>query len=219
MKAVLYLRVSSASKSKYGDAFAFDQRPELQEAPLRHLAEKRGWTVTRVYVDRASGGKESRPGLDQMLTDARRRRFDVLLLWRFDRLSRSAIHFLQIAEELRVLGVDFVSHEQALDTTTAMGRFTLTMFAALAELERQVIRERVTVGLEYAQRHGTKSGRPIGRPRVIFHRDQIAHLRTEGLSWREISHRLGAGVGTVRRAYLQVAGPSEACQNPVPVES
>ena len=142
MRAAIYLRVSTTSKSRYGETLTFDQRPELQEEPLRRLAEQRGWSIAGVYCDRASGAKETRPELDRLLADARRRKFDVLLVWRFDRLSRSALHFLQIVEELRHLGIDFVSHEQSLDTTTAIGKFTLTIFAALAELERQVNRER-----------------------------------------------------------------------------
>ena len=212
-RAALYLRVSTASQSRYGDRLAFDQRPELQEEPLRRLAEQRGWTVTKVYTDRASGSKESRPELDLLLEDAAHRRFDVLMVWRFDRLSRSAVHFLQTVERLRACGVDFVAHEQALDTTTAMGKFTLTMFAALAELERQVIRERVVSGLEYAKAHGTKSGRDIGRPRAVFDRRQVAEFRTQGVSWREIARRLHVGVGTVRRVHQEFSDTPEPCQN------
>ena len=102
------------------------------------------------------------------MADARRGCFDVLLIWRFDRLSRSVPHFLQVVDELRQFGIELVSHEQSFDTTTAMGKFTLTMFAALAELEREVIRERVQAGIDYARLHGTKSGKPIGRPALCF---------------------------------------------------
>lgn len=211
---MLYLRVSTATKSRYGEVQAFDQRPELQEAPLKELASRRGWQITQVYVDRASGAKENRPALERLLADARSRRFDLLLVWRFDRVSRSALHFLSLVEDFRGLGIDFVSHEQSLDTTTAMGKFTLTMFAALAELERQVIRERVSAGLDYARRFGTKSGKSIGRPHVIFHRNQVRVLRSEGLSWRQIALRLDVGVGTVRRAAAVPSGPAQACQNP-----
>jgi DNA invertase Pin-like site-specific DNA recombinase len=217
-RAALYLRVSTASQSRYGDRLAYDQRPELQEGPLRFLADQRGWKITEVYLDRVSGAKAQRPGLDRLMQDARQRRFDVLMVWRFDRLSRSALHFLTVAEELRALGIDFVSYEQALDTTTPMGQFALTMFAALAELERQVIRDRVAAGMLYAKEHGTKSGRPIGRPRAIFRRDEVADLRRQGLSWRQIARRLGAGVGTVRRAFGDSDGVPEACQNAINVQ-
>ncbi len=140
MRAAIYLRVSKSTKSRFGDELSFDQRPEVQEGPSDNLQKRRGWIITRVYIDRMSGGKESRPGLDEMMTDAARGRFDVLIVWRFDQLSRSAIHFLQTVERLQALGVDFISHEQALDTTTATGKFTLTMFAAVAELEQSVVR-------------------------------------------------------------------------------
>lgn len=138
--------------------------------------------------------------LDRLLADARRGKFDVVMVWRFDRLSRSALHFLEIIEELRSLGVDFVSHEQALDTTSSMGKFVLTMFAGLAELERQVIRERVRAGLQYARRHGTKSGKPIGRPRRVFDREQAGRLSAQGASLRQIAGTLNVGYGTVCRA-------------------
>ncbi len=218
VRAALYLRVSTASQSRYGDRLAYDQRPELQEGPLRFLADQRGWQITEVYLDRVSGAKSQRLGLDRLMRDARQRRFDVLMVWRFDRLSRSALHFLTVAEELRALGIDLVSYEQALDTTTPMGQFALTMFAALAELERQVIRDRVAAGMLYAKEHGTKSGRPIGRPHVVFRRDQVADLRRKGISWRQIARRLGVGVGTVRRAFDGPDGAPQACQNATDTE-
>ncbi len=135
-----------------------------------------------------------------MMADARRGKFDVVMVWRFDRLSRSALHFLRVVEELRAMGVDFVSHEQALDTTTAMGKFVLTMFAGLSELERQVIRERVRAGIKHAKRHGTKSGKAIGRPLCVFDRAQIEQLRMQGLGLRDIARKLNIGYGTACRA-------------------
>lgn len=215
MRVGIYSRVSSTSKSRFGDAIAYDQNPQVQEDVLRQAALRRGWEVQAVYSDRASGSKESRPALAQLLADARRRRFDVLMVFRFDRLSRSVRHFLQVIEELRGVGVALYSHEQSLDTTTPMGQFTLTMFAALAELERSVIRERVIAGLEYARQHGTKSGNPIGRPRAIFSRDRVRELRNrQSLSWREIAKELGSTIGTVRRAYDLASDDAGPCQNP-----
>jgi DNA invertase Pin-like site-specific DNA recombinase len=200
MKAAVYTRVSTVSRRRLGDEQVFDQRPEVQSEPLGKLAERRGWSVTRVYTDRISGTAAARPALTELMADARRGRFDVLLIWRFDRLSRSVPHFLQIVNELRQLGIELVSHEQSLDTTTAMGEFTLTMFAALAELEREVIRERVQAGIDYARLHGTKSGKPIGRPRAVFRRDQARELRSAGNSWRTVARELGVSIGSVRRA-------------------
>ncbi len=141
-----------------------------------------------------------------MLADARRGKFDLLMVRRFDRLSRSALHFLQVVEELRSLGVDFISSEEALDTRTSMGRFTLTMFAALAELERQTIKERVQAGIAHARRHGTKSGRPLGRPRVVFDRAQIEQLRKQGMGLREIARELGISYGSAQRAAREATG-------------
>jgi len=181
---------------------------------LRELIATRGWPLARVYTDRESGAAEDRPALKELLADARRGAFDVVVIWRFDRLSRSVRHFLDVVEELRLLNVDLISHQQAFDTTTPLGKFTLTMFAALAELEREVIRERVRAGLEYAREHGTKSGRPIGRPKRIFRRDQVAELRQAGFSWRAIARKLGVGRGTVVQAWRASGGTTEASENP-----
>jgi DNA invertase Pin-like site-specific DNA recombinase len=103
-------------------------------------------------------------------------------------------------EEFRSLGIDFISHQEALDTSTPMGKAMFTIIAAMAELERSVIRERVVAGLEYARLRGTKSGKPIGRPRAIFRRDEAQELRAQGVSWRQIARKLGVGATTVRRA-------------------
>jgi DNA invertase Pin-like site-specific DNA recombinase len=200
MKAAVYTRVSTLSRRRFGEELVFDQRPEVQAEPLCKLAERRGWNVTRVYTDRTSGTAAARPAFSELMADARRGHFDVLLIWRFDRLSRSVPHLLQVVNELRQLGIELVSHEQSLDTTTAMGKFTLTMFAALAELEREVIRERVQAGIDYARLHGTKSGKPIGRPPVVFRRDQARELRSAGDSWRTVARKLGVSIASVRRA-------------------
>ncbi len=187
---------------------AYDQRPELQEQLLRNMAESRHWHVMQVYTDRMSGSESNRPSLQRLMADARKHRFDVVVVWRFDRWSRSVLDFLNLTEQLQAFGIDFVSHEQSLDTTTAMGKFTLTIFGALAELERSVIRERVASGLAYARKFGTKSGRPIGRPKVVFDRAEVVSLRESGLSWRTIASKLHVGVGTARRAYaLALASP------------
>ena len=125
-----------------------------------------------VYSDRLSGAKEARPGLNALMADARRGAFDVVVVWRFDRFARSVKQLVLALEEFRSLGIDFISHQEAfaLDTSTPMG-------------------------LEYARRHGTKSGKPIGRPRAVFRYDQVLQLRGEGLSGREIARRLGVGLG------------------------
>ncbi len=201
MKAAVYVRCSTASKSRQGD---FVQNPEVQEEPLRDLIAQRGWIIYKNYSDRASGAKEKRPGLDALMNDARRGLFDVVVVWRFDRFARSVKQLVLALEEFRALGVDFISHQEALDTSTPMGKAMFTIIAAMAELERSIIRERVVSGLDHARRNGTRSGRAVGRPRVIFHRDQVAQLRKQGLSWRQIARSLGVSAGSARRA----------CQNP-----
>src|SRR5258708_4894822 len=197
MKVALYIRVSTASKTKHGAEASYDQNPDVQEQPLRELARQRGWLVHQVYADRASGAKERRPGLDALMADARRGLFDVIAVWRFDRFARSVKQLVLALEEFRALGIEFVSHQEALDTSTPMGKAMFTIIAAMAELERSIIRERVVAGLEHARRHKTKSGKPIGRPRAVFRRDFVADLRRKGLSWAEISRRTGASVRAV----------------------
>lgn len=212
-RASLYLRVSTASKTKC-DNTAFNQNPAVQEQPLRDLIAQRGWQLHGVYSDRASGAKERRPGLDALMADARRGAFDVVLVWRFDRFARSVKQLVLALEEFRSLGIDFISHQEALDTATPMGKAMFTIIAAMAELERSVIRERVVAGMEYARVRGTKSGRPIGRPRAIFRRDEARELRDQGLSWRQIARKLGVSTTTVRRACLDGNESQNPCHKP-----
>ena len=157
--AAVYVRVSTASKTAQGDSNNYVQNPEIQEQPLRELIAQRGWTTHRVYSDRASGAKERRPGIDALMTDARRGQFDAVIVWRFDRFARSVKQLILALEEFQALGIDFISHQEALDTSTPMGKAMFTVIAAMAELERSIIRERVVAGLEHAQRNGTRSGR------------------------------------------------------------
>ena len=185
--AAIYVRVSTAAKSKQGDAVNFVQNLEVQEQPLRELVLQRGWQFQQIYSDRASGAKEKRPGLNALMADARRGLFDVVVVWRFDRFARSVKQLVLALEEFRTLGIDFVSHQEALDTSTPMGRAMFTIIAAIAELERNIIRERVVAGLEYAHTNGTRSGKAIGRPRAVFRHDQVFELRNQGRSWRQIS--------------------------------
>ena len=217
MKVAIYIRVSTASKTKHGAEASYDQNPEVQEKPLRELAAQRGWTVHQVYADRASGAKERRPGLDALMADARRGLFDVIAVWRFDRFARSVKQLVLALEEFRSLGIEFVSHQESLDTSTPMGKAMFTIIAAMAELERSIIRERVIAGLEHARKHRTKSGKPIGRPRAVFRRDLVAELRRNGYSWTEIARRTGGSVGSIRRTLRAATGTLEApAKTPLP---
>jgi DNA invertase Pin-like site-specific DNA recombinase len=198
--AAVYVRVSTTHKSNRGDTAAFDQNPEVQTEPLRELVRQRGWQLHGVYADRLSGALERRPGLDALMADARRNAFQVVVVFRFDRFARSTKQLVLALEEFRTLGIDFISHQEALDTSTPLGRAMFTIIAAMAELERSVIRDRVVAGLEYARQHGTKSGRSIGRPRAVCRRDEAQALRAQKWSWGRIARRLGVSVATVRRA-------------------
>jgi len=184
----------------------------VQEQPLLELLRQRGWQLHRVYADRISGSKERRCGLDQLMADARRGKFDIVVVWRFDRFARSVKQLVLALEEFRSLGIDFISHQEAVDTVTPMGKVMFTIIAAMAELERSVIRERVKAGLEYARKHGTKSGRPVGRPRAVFDRARARELRRAGWSWGRIARRLDTSVASVRRACETLAECTELCQ-------
>lgn len=205
-KAAIYVRVSTAAKVRAGADSAYEQNPEVQEQPLRLLAEQRGWSVVRVYSDRASGAKENRPGIKELMADARRGAFQVVLVWRFDRFARSVEQLVSALADFRSLRVDFVSHQESLDTSTAIGKAMFTIIAAMAELERSVIRERVQAGLDYARKNGTKTGRAIGRPKRVFDRSRIEEFRQAGLSWAEIASRLGVPATTIRRAVSEARG-------------
>src|SRR5207245_984816 len=148
MKAALYARVST-----------FDQEPENQLQELRRYSEARGWTGTE-FIDRGvSGSKDKRPALDSLIRDAKRRRFDVLVCWRLDRLGRNLRHLVTLLEELQGLGVAFVSLGEGIDCTTPAGKLQMHILAALAEFERERIRERVLAGRARAKSQGSRVGR------------------------------------------------------------
>lgn len=149
MKAAVYARVSS-----------MEQEPENQLRELRRYVEARGWTAVE-YVDRGvSGSKESRPALDQLAKDARRRKFDVLVVWRLDRLGRNLRHLILLLEELTAVGVNFVSLNEGIDTGTPAGRLQLHLLGAIAQFERERIVERVHAGLNRARAQGRQLGGP-----------------------------------------------------------
>jgi DNA invertase Pin-like site-specific DNA recombinase len=213
IRAALYVRVSTTNRAARGRTpdgdIAYEQNPAVQERPLRQLCEQRGWTVTGVYSDRMSGARDDRPGLTALMQDARRGMFDVCLVWRFDRFSRSIRQMVVALAEFRHLGIEFVSAQEAIDTSTPLGKALFAIVSALAELERDVTRERILAGLEYVRLKGTKSGAAIGRPRAVFDRARAVAMRNAGASWRQISAELGVGMGTVRRAAA--AGAPKPC--------
>ena len=155
MRAAVYARVSTV-----------DQEPENQLQEVRRYVQARDWTAVE-YVDRGvSGAKDRRPALDDLIRDARRRRFDVLVCWRLDRLGRNLKHLITLLDELQALGIAFVSLAEGIDATTPAGKLQMHILGAIAEFERERIRERVLAGLR-ARREGKRLGRPRSRPAAI----------------------------------------------------
>jgi DNA invertase Pin-like site-specific DNA recombinase len=184
MTAALYGRVSTK-----------EQSCQMQLHDLRAYCAARGFTIFREYIDEGqSGGKSSRPELNNLMSDARKRKFDLIIVWRFDRFARSTKHLLLALEEFRSLGVQFISYQENIDTSTPLGQALFTIVAAVAQLERDLIRERVAAGLRVARQNGKR----LGRPRVTVSTDEILRLRAEGQSSRRIAAALGIGEGTVR---------------------
>jgi len=182
VKAAIYARVST-----------LDQEPENQLQELRRYVEARGWTAGE-YVDKGvSGAKDRRPALDQLLTDARRRRFDVLVCWRLDRLGRSLKHLITMLEELQALGVAFVSLAEGIDATTPAGKLQMHILGAIAEFEKDRIRERVLAGLARARTQGKR----LGRPRARLPAERLQSV--VGLSLEVAAQQLGVSRSTVKR--------------------
>lgn len=182
MKAAIYARVST-----------LDQEPENQLQEIRRYTAARGWTAQE-YVDHGvSGAKDRRPALDQLRSDARRRRFDVVVCWRLDRLGRNLKHLITLLEELQALGVAFVSLAEGIDATTPAGKLQMHILGAIAEFERERIRERVLAGLQRARTQGTR----LGRPRVLV---PIARVQgVAGLSIDQAARALGVSRSTLKR--------------------
>jgi DNA invertase Pin-like site-specific DNA recombinase len=173
-RAALYVRVSSV-----------DQHPETQLCDLRPLAAARGYEIVGEYTDTISGSKAKRPGLDQLMADARRGRFDVVLVWAFDRMARSVKHFLEILDDLNRLNVEFVSFRENIDTGGPLGRAMVVIVGAIAELERSLIVERVKAGMRRAK----LEGRQVGRARLDVNREQVVQDRRSGMSLTQVAKR------------------------------
>ena len=175
--AALYLRVST-----------LDQHPESQLYDLRQLAKQRDYEIVQEYTDKISGTKGRRPGPDQLMADARHGRFAVVLVWACDRIARSVRHFLEVLDELNHLNVEFVSFRENLDTGGPLGRAVVIIIGAIAELERNLIVERVRAGMRRAR----LDGQHIGRPRLNVDREALLRDRAHGFSLRQLAklHRI-----------------------------
>jgi DNA invertase Pin-like site-specific DNA recombinase len=190
-RAVLYARVSTLHQG---------QDPELQSREIREYCQRRGWPLVGEYVDAGiSGAKERRPQLDRLIADAHKRKFEVIVVWKFDRFARSVSHLLRALENFRALGIEFVSLSEQIDTSTPTGKMIFTVLGAVAELERSLIAERVRAGL----RNAKAKGRKLGRPTKQVNAAQIAALRDKGVPWRHIGTQLGI---SATKAYTAMRG-------------
>ena len=183
-RAVLYMRVSTV-----------DQHPETQLHDLRQLAAQRGYEIVAEYTDRISGVKARRPGLDEMMKEARRGRFDIVLVWASDRIARSVKHFLEILDELNRLNIEFVSFREQIDTGGPLGRAVVVIIGAIAELERNLIIERVRAGMRRAR----LEGRHIGRRPLDIDSDSIRTAHAQGMSLNQIAKLHSISRTTVHR--------------------
>jgi len=192
-RAALYLRVSS-----------LDQHPETQLLDLRQMAAQCGYEIINEYTDRISGAKARRPGLDELMRDARRGRFDVVLVWASDRIARSVKHFLEVLDELNRLNIEFVSFREQIDTGGPLGRAIVVIIGAIAELERNLIIERVRAGMRRAK----LEGRHIGRRPLELDRQAILRDRQRGQSLGQIAEAHRISRATVHRV-IHEQNPTE----------
>jgi DNA invertase Pin-like site-specific DNA recombinase len=205
VRVAIYARVSTG-----------EQNPEPQLRELRDYAERRGFIVHREYVDQASGDVRRRrraPAFDELMADARRRRFDCVLVWKYDRFARSLGALVAALQEFHDLGVDFISHTQAIDTTTPMGRLFFHVIGSFAEFERDVIVERVKAGLANARAKGRRLGRPVRDPGA---QARVVALRGEGLSLRQTAARERLSPSGVRKMLKQAGVETAAAPAAAP---
>ena len=196
-RVAIYARVSTS----------IGQSVEMQLRDLREFAKHRSFELVGEYCDQGlSGSRESRPALDDLLRNARRRKFDAVLVWKLDRLGRSLVHLVRLLEEFRALGVELISFSEGLDFTTTTGKLLYQVISAFAEFERDCIRERVMAGM----RNARARGKCIGRPRKVVDPFRINELRAQGASWREIAEKLKV------RSHDRQTSRCRACQKPTP---
>lgn len=183
----------------YARVSTLDQNCEVQLQDLRRFAGQR-FEPYREYIDvGVSGAQRHRPQLDMLKKDARKRLFDVVLVWKFDRFARSLKHLIESLHEFNSLGIDFVSYTEGVDTTTPTGQLLFHIVGAVAQFERDLIAERVRAGLAHAR----AMGKHIGRPRAKVDLETVKTLRLQGKSLRVIATTLNIPVSRVRRAIIR----------------
>jgi len=200
-RVVFYARVSSS-----------DQHVESQLCDLRPLAAARGYQIIGEYSDTISGTKAKRPGLDKLMADARRGRFDIVMVWAFDRMARSVKHFLEVLDELTHLNISFVSFRENIDTSGPLGRAMIVIVAAISELERSLIVERVRAGMRRAK----LEGRQIGRARLDINREQVVIDRRSGLSLTLVARKHSISRASVCRLMKEA---NNGCRPAIPISS
>lgn len=173
------------------------QKVDMQLNELRQFAVRSGWAVHREYIDQSfTGASTNRPAFLEMMEEARKRKFNLLVVWKLDRLSRSLKDLINTLDELGSLGIDFVSYDNNLDTSTPTGKLVFQIVGAVAEFEKDIIKERVIAGLANARRKGKRLGRPPVAEELY---NKAKELRREGLSFRKIGRELGIDEGTIRK--------------------
>ena len=193
-RAAIYLRVST-----------LDQHPESQLHDLEAMAQQRGLEIVQRYEDRVTGTRARRPGLDRMLADARRGRFEIVLVWACDRLARSVRHFLEVLDDLNRLNIEFVSFREQLDTGGALGRAVIVIIGAIAELERSLIVERVRAGMRRAR----LDGRRLGRPPLNIDRDALIRDRARGCSYGQLARMHAISKASAIRLLQRAQAPQQ----------
>jgi DNA invertase Pin-like site-specific DNA recombinase len=191
--------VGKKTVALYARVSTLDQSCDMQLEDLRRYAARFARSYEYVEIG-VSGAQRRRPQLDALVKDARRRLFDVVLVWKFDRFARSVKHLVDSLEDFRALGIDFISYTEGIDTTTPSGELLFDIMGAVAQFERDLIAERVRAGIAHARAMGKR----IGRPRAKIDVDQTRSLRNQGQSLRKIAQTLDVPVSRVRRALLQV---------------
>lgn len=203
-RVAIYARVSTSEQSL---------DPQLHE--LRALAERRGWAVVGEYTDLGiSGAKDRRPGLDALMQDSHRRKFDILAVVKFDRFARSLRHLVMALDDLTARGIHFVSASDAVDSTTPGGRFQAQILGAVAEFERELVRQRTIAGLAVAR----KKGRRLGRRPVGMDEDLLFDLREQGCSVRQIATKMGVSKSLVAKRLGAVHESPLDCADANPKE-
>ena len=193
-RAALYCRVSTA-----------DQNPDTQLLDLREFANQRGFEIVGEYTDVISGAKAKRHGLDSLMSDARRHRFDVVLVAAFDRIARNVRHFLEVMDALNHLGVEFISLRENIDTSGPLGRAIVVIVGAIAELERSLIVERVKAGMRRAK----LEGRRIGRQPLNIDREQVVADRKSGMSLTQVASKYRISRASVCRMMKESAATTQ----------